>query len=52
MKFIADQDVYQTTVDYLKSLGYDVLKANDVGLQRALDEELLRYAYENLCFQC
>lgn len=47
MKFLADQDVYQTTVDYLKSLGYDVLKASDVGLQRALDEELLRYAYEN-----
>jgi len=47
MKFFVDQDVYQIAVDYLKSIGYDVLKASDVGLQRASDEELLRYAYKH-----
>ena len=47
MKFFIDQDVSQTTVDYLKSLGYNVLKASEVGLQREPDEELLRYAYEH-----
>jgi len=35
MKFFTDQDIYQMTVDYLKSLGYNILKASDVGLQRA-----------------
>jgi predicted nuclease of predicted toxin-antitoxin system len=47
MKLFTDQDVYQTTIDYLKSPGYNVLKASDVGLQRAPDEELLRYASEH-----
>ena len=47
MKFFTDQDVYQITVDYLKSIGYDVLMASDVGLQRASDEELLHYAYKH-----
>lgn len=47
MKFFADQDIYLVTINYLKSLGYDILKASDVGLQRALDEEILRYAYEH-----
>lgn len=47
MKFFTDQDVYQITVDYLKSIGYDVLKASDVELQRASDEELLRYACQH-----
>jgi len=47
MKFFVDQDVYQITFDYLKSLGYDALKASDVGLERASDGELLHYAYEH-----
>lgn len=44
MRFFADQDVYQCTVDHLRALEHDVLRAKDAGLARASDEELLRYA--------
>jgi len=47
VRFFIDQDVYQITVDYLQSLGHDILRASDVGLQRAPDEEILRYAHEH-----
>ena len=45
MRFLADQDVYQRTVDHLCALEHDVLRARDAGLARASDEELLRYAH-------
>lgn len=44
MRFLADQDVYQVTVDLLRSLEHDVQRASDVGLARATDEEMLSYA--------
>jgi predicted nuclease of predicted toxin-antitoxin system len=45
MRFFADQDIYQCTVDYLLALEHDVLRAKDAGLARASDEELLHYAH-------
>jgi len=44
MRFLADQDVYQVTVEFLRALGHDVLRAPDAGLARASDSDLLLYA--------
>ena len=44
MKFLADQDVYQSTVAFLQSLGHDVVTAAALGLSKAADVDLLRTA--------
>ncbi|RKZ87279.1 MAG: hypothetical protein DRR19_13825 [Candidatus Parabeggiatoa sp. nov. 1] len=41
MKFLLDQDVYAVTARFLTDLGYDVIKAEQLGLSQAKDEELL-----------
>lgn len=46
MRFLADQDVYQGTVDELRSAGHDVVTAREMGMQCAADEDLLRTARE------
>jgi predicted nuclease of predicted toxin-antitoxin system len=46
MKFLADQDVYATTIRYLSGLGHDVSLLAQLGLARAEDAELLRHANE------
>lgn len=46
MKFFADQDVYQVTIDFVRDLGHDVLCAAEVGLSRASDVLLLNYAQQ------
>jgi predicted nuclease of predicted toxin-antitoxin system len=44
MKFLADQDVWKTTVDLLRAWGHDVSTAIESGLSRASDEEMLTKA--------
>jgi len=44
MKFLADQDVYATTIRFLQGLGHDVVPAAQMGLSRADDADLLRTA--------
>ncbi len=44
MRFLADQDVYQATIDFLRSHGHSVLRAYDLGLSRAEDTVLLERA--------
>jgi predicted nuclease of predicted toxin-antitoxin system len=46
MKFLADQDVYASTVRFLSGLGHDVVTAGQLGLAQAEDTELLRVAHE------
>ena len=46
MKFLADQDVYGTTVRFLVGLGHDVVPVAQIGLAQAEDIELLRVAHE------
>jgi predicted nuclease of predicted toxin-antitoxin system len=46
MKFLADQDVWASTVRFLSGLGHDVVTAGQLGLANALDTELLRVAQE------
>ena len=46
MRFLADQDIYQTTVDFLRGMGHEVVTAKEAGLQQAPDKELLQVALE------
>ena len=46
MKFLTDQDVYITTVRYLRSLGHDGITASEIGLSQADDIDLLKKANE------
>jgi predicted nuclease of predicted toxin-antitoxin system len=46
MKFLIDQDVYATTVRFLRELGHDVVPVAQLGLAQADDEDLLRLAQE------
>lgn len=41
MRFLVDQDVYFDTLTKLRTWGYDVLTARDIGMERASDEALL-----------
>jgi predicted nuclease of predicted toxin-antitoxin system len=44
MRFLADQNVYASTLRLLASLGHDVVTAADAGLARAEDATLLDHA--------
>lgn len=46
MKFLADQDVYATTVRRLRKAEHDVETASEQGLASANDERLLEVALE------
>jgi predicted nuclease of predicted toxin-antitoxin system len=46
VKLLADQDVYDVTIKWLRGKGHDVVTAKELGLERASDEELLRKAKE------
>lgn len=46
MKFLADQDVYARTVQYVRGLGHDIITAYEIGLSEAADTDLLRKARE------
>lgn len=41
MRLLADQDVYQVTVEWLRERGHDVVTARELNMQRASDRELL-----------
>lgn len=41
MKFLADQDVWAVTTQFLRSQGHDVVTASDLELSSAEDEDLL-----------
>jgi len=44
LKFLLDQDVYAITVRFLTALGHDAIRAAEVGLSTASDEDILREA--------
>ncbi len=46
MRFLADQDVYVSTIRFLQSLAHDVVPVAQLGLARAADVELLHVAHE------
>ncbi|MBI5216584.1 MAG: DUF5615 family PIN-like protein [Ignavibacteriae bacterium] len=44
MKLLLDQDVYELTYLFLKRSTHDILRASDVGLSQASDEEILSWS--------
>ena len=46
MKLLLDQDVYALTERFLREQGYDIKTASELGLARADDSELLKFAGE------
>ena len=46
MQFLADQDVYQVTVEWLRGEGHEVITARTLEMQRAADRVLLQRARE------
>jgi len=46
MRFLADQDVYQVTVEWLRGEGHEVVTARALEMQRAADDVLLQRARE------
>ena len=46
MKFLLDQDVYAVTARFLVASGHDVVRASEIGMAQASDEELLKKAHE------
>ena len=46
MKLLLDQDVYAATARFLLDLGHEVVPVASIGLSRAQDQEILRYAQE------
>jgi predicted nuclease of predicted toxin-antitoxin system len=47
MKLFLDQDVYLLTAKFLHESGHDVVRAADVGLSRATDEDILNWCKQN-----
>jgi len=44
--FLADECVYQETIDFLRSRGFDVVRVQDLGLGGASDREVFTKAQE------
>ena len=47
MRFLVDMALSPKTAVFLRNLGYEAVRANEVGLARAKDAEILEYASEN-----
>ena len=43
MKLFADHCFFSCGIDLLRKAGYDIIKASDVGLQKADDEEIVLF---------
>ena|SRR5258708_6520287 len=46
MNFLVDQDVYSATTTFLSGLDHDVVRAAQLGLSQAKDDELLLVAHD------
>lgn len=46
MKFLVDQDVYASTIDFLFDMGHDIIRASQLGMHRSSDELLLQAAHQ------
>jgi predicted nuclease of predicted toxin-antitoxin system len=42
--FLLDQNLRQTTTEYLRGLGFDAVSTRDLGLEYASDDEILTVA--------
>jgi predicted nuclease of predicted toxin-antitoxin system len=46
IRILADMPISPQTVSYLGGMGYEAVRADKLGMERAEDEQLLRYAAE------
>jgi predicted nuclease of predicted toxin-antitoxin system len=46
VRFLLDQDVYATTVQFLRGLGHDVVQVAELGMAQADDTDLLMVAQQ------
>ena len=44
MKFLADMGISQSSINWLRQNGYDVIHLREEGLQRATDAEIVKKA--------
>jgi predicted nuclease of predicted toxin-antitoxin system len=47
VRFLLDQDIYESTARFLRHLGHDVLTAHQAGLAAAEDARVLTFAKED-----
>ncbi len=47
MRLLADMHISPRTVEYLRSLGHDVLRVNEILLANADDETIVAWAYDD-----
>ena len=47
LKFLLDADMPRSSAKLMRSLGYDIEDVRDIGLRRAKDEEIVKYALKN-----
>ena len=50
IKLYLDEDISHTVAEVLRSRGYDVLSAHEVGMRSKADDKQLDYAIENELF--
>jgi len=46
IRFLADMPISPRTVSYLRGIGYEAMRVDKLGMERAKDEQLLCYAAE------
>ena len=46
IRFLADMPISPRTGSYLRGIGYEAMRVDKLGMERAKDEQLLRYAAE------
>jgi predicted nuclease of predicted toxin-antitoxin system len=47
MKFLVDMALSPKTAQFLRESGYEAIRANEIGLARAKDMEIMEYAADN-----
>ena len=47
VRFLVDENLPVSLVEFLKSMGFDALRASDAGLKGAKDEEIASFALRN-----
>lgn len=52
MKFLLDMPISPKTAEFLKTLGYDAVRVDKLGMQKATDKEIFEYAIKNDRVNC
>lgn len=47
MRFLADMPISPLTVEFLKSMGHEAVRLNELGMRGAEDEEIIVYAHRH-----